>query len=90
MQGVEGEWAPRLTLYPDSTFTFSYNLLSSYLPYGTYSLSDGSLFCETEDGRYHYVFLPLEDGGYELSASESSPLIVPYPEYQTVDGRIFR
>lgn len=53
--------APRLNLDKDGTFSFSYSLISSYLPHGTYELKNDTLTAETDDGRYHYQFTRIGD-----------------------------
>ncbi len=49
-------FTPCINFDKDSTFTFSYSVLSSYLPYGTYEQKDNILTAKTDDGRYHYQF----------------------------------
>lgn len=40
----------------DDEILFTYDLLSSYLPHGTYSIDDGKLTMKTDDNKYVYVF----------------------------------
>lgn len=40
----------------DHIISFSYDLLSSYLPVGSYSIDDGILTMTTDDNKYIYVF----------------------------------
>ena len=46
----------KIRLEEDSKFTFMLNFLSSYIPSGTYSISDGELILKTDDGEKEYFF----------------------------------
>jgi hypothetical protein len=46
---------PHVTI-TDDEILFSYNLLSSYLPLGTYQIDDDILTMTTDDNKYIYVF----------------------------------
>lgn len=49
--------APTLSINTkEKTFTFTYDVLSSYLPYGTYTVKDSLLTCKTDDGIFTYTF----------------------------------
>ncbi len=41
----------------DENISFSYDVLSSYLPVGTYTIKNDILTMITDDGRYKYVFV---------------------------------
>lgn len=70
--------APRFTLSPNTNqFQFSYSAYSSYLPYGTYDLTDGTLTLRTNDGKNVYVFHARENG-FVFDAAESSKI----PQYK--------
>lgn len=70
--------APRFTLSPNTNqFQFSFSAYSSYLPYGTYDLTDGTLTLRTDDGEKVYVFHQLEDG-FVFDAAQSSSI----PQYK--------
>lgn len=45
----------------DKTFSFSYDVLSSYLNHDTYAEDDGQLVLNTDDGKYQYTFEIIED-----------------------------
>ena len=47
---------PALTLQSGHEFQFSYDMLSSYLPYGMYTIKGHILTAITYDGRYQYRF----------------------------------
>jgi hypothetical protein len=80
----------------DNYFSFSFSLLSSYLAYGEYELTDKTLTLKTYDGKNVYVFYVVEDGfsfcaekssaipRYRYSA-ESTEAISPVP-----DGAVFK
>ncbi len=40
----------------NNTFTFNYDILSSYFSHGTFSISDGKVIAKTDDGKYTYIF----------------------------------
>ncbi|KAB1438460.1 hypothetical protein [Candidatus Galacturonibacter soehngenii] len=52
-------------------FTFSYDILSSYLSNGTYDLKENIATMTTEDGLYSYVFL-VENGVLIFQKDKSS------------------
>lgn len=52
-------------------FTFSYDILSSYFPNGTYDLKENIATMTTEDGLYSYVFL-VENGALIFQKDKSS------------------
>lgn len=68
--GNDSPLVPCLTLSDDGKFTFSYDLLSSYLTYGTYTINEGRLTARTDDGRYHFVF--TADKGQLIFLQEES------------------
>ncbi len=47
---------PSVTVY-DEDISFTYDVLSSYLPIGNYSIEDNILIMTTNDEKYKYVFL---------------------------------
>lgn len=70
--------APRFTLSPNTNqFQFSYSAYSSYLPYGTYDLTDGTLTLRTNDGKNVYVF-HAQENGFVFDAAQSSKI----PQYK--------
>lgn len=68
----DGESVSSLILYSNSTFSFSYDPLSSYLPYGHYEMKDGMITCKTSDGLYTYVFDIINDDEIQFNAGSSS------------------
>lgn len=52
---VDAVLFPSITI-SDNEFTFVYDLLSSYMPRGTYSIEDDLLMMTTDDKQYTYVF----------------------------------
>lgn len=45
----------------NGTFQFSYDVLSSYLPYGTYEINGTVLTATTKDGKYKYRFQIIDE-----------------------------
>lgn len=64
---------PVLTLnQDDGTFSFSYDVLSSYLAAGTYETDEDQVKLTTEDGKFHYVFYTDGEDVLRFAADESS------------------
>lgn len=72
-------------------FSFSYDVLSSYMPYGTYEIKDGKLICSTDDGLYHYVFKIGEDNTMIFMADLSSSIELINDKFGELvtDGAVF-
>lgn len=75
----------KVILYSDTEIMFSYSLLSSYIPHGTYTVEHGKLIMKTDDGRYTYTFIFSGDN-LIFDAANSSEL----PEYNYGDGTKFK
>ena len=72
-------------LFPSVTITgndisFTYDVLSSYKPYGSYTIDNNVLTMKTSDGKYKYVF-KVEGDKIAFQESESSSV-------RLTDGRI--
>lgn len=67
---------PNLLLKNDSTFSFSYDALSSYLSWGYYEITDGMIYCRTSDGQFKYVFDICDDGSLILNGEFSSKVYI--------------
>jgi hypothetical protein len=52
---TEADIPPYVTI-SDNKISFTYDLLSSYLPRGNYSIDDDILTMTTDDSKYVYVF----------------------------------
>lgn len=61
-----------LILNSDYTFQFTYDSLSSYLPYGEFYIEDGKLLCDTIDGKYCFVFDIVDNSQISFDAESSS------------------
>lgn len=87
---VQNAPVPGLALYEDGRFSFSFDILSSYLNCGTYQVEDGILTAVTDDGLYHFAFKE-EDGRYLFVEGESSDvtLIDPRVGIEVTDGAVF-
>lgn len=69
---------PKITLSQDTnTFQFTFSAFSSYLPVGTYDLTDDTLTLRTADGENVYVF-HAQENGFAFDAAQSSPI----PQYK--------
>ncbi len=73
---------PTLTLDQEGgTFSFAYDVLSSYLAVGTYEINGDKVELTTEDGTFHYTFYSADEDTLRFSADESS-------DVQLTDNRI--
>ena len=73
---------PTLTLdQEEGTFSFAYDVLSSYLAVGTYEIHGDKVELPTEDGTFHYTFYSADEDTLRFSADESS-------DVQLTDNRI--
>lgn len=69
----KNEFIPEIVLNTiDNTFSFSYDVLSSYLAVGTYIESQERLELITDDGKYHYVFDIVDESILKFNKDESS------------------
>lgn len=85
------ESAATLILNDDYTFSFSYNPLSSYLPYGRYKIADKKITCSTMDGKYTYIFDVVDDYTVTFNEGESSELEMADSVYaKPKHGSIFK
>lgn len=67
------EFIPQLILNDEEkTFSFSYDVLSSYLAVGTYTESNGQLELKTDDGKYHYIFDIIDENTLKFNQESSS------------------
>lgn len=67
------EFIPQLILNDEEkTFSFSYDVLSSYLAVGTYTESNGQLELKTDDGKYHYIFDIIDENTLKFNLESSS------------------
>ncbi len=77
---------PSVVLDENNMFMFTYSMLSSYVPTGSYEVADGKLILNTNDGKYKYVF-KIKSNELIFDAKESSEI----PSYANVpDGAVFR
>ena len=74
-----------------ATFSFSYDLTSSYLPYGKYEIKNDILILKTDDGKYSYKFTIENDDLIFIESSSSSVKVNGNSlSSQIVDGTVFR
>jgi hypothetical protein len=75
----------------DKEITFVFDLLSSYMNIGTYTIKDNLLTMVTDDGLYHYVFQISEDTLiFKKDKSSSVKLIDSRLGVQVVDNSVFK
>lgn len=77
MQGIEeGKdfYTPTLTLSEDRRFGFFYDVLSSYLSIGSYTIEDDILLAVTDDGLYHFSFRIKDDDTLVFMVADSSQI----------------
>lgn len=73
---------PTLTLDAESkTYLFSYDVLSSCLPAGTYAQDGDVIVCQTDDGRRSYLFRVVNETTLAFIADGSA-------DVSLIDGRI--
>lgn len=65
-----------LSSYSDK-FQFAYSAFSSYMPVGTYELTEDTLTLRTDDGENIYVF-HVQENGFAFDAAQSSKI----PKYR--------
>jgi len=76
----------------EKTFSFGYDILSSYLSCGTYEIKDDVLTAVTDDGIYHYRFKVIDDDTLEFMQEGSSEVKLINEEMGIAveDGAIFK
>ena len=89
----DGNVLPKLT-FDDykKEFTFTYDLLSSYLPTGKTKQLGNKMIMTTNDGKYKYVFEMINPYTFKFIAEESSSLELTDASLgiQINDGAIFQ
>ena len=89
----EGNVLPKL-IFDDykKEFTFTYDLLSSYLPTGKVEQVGNKKIMTTNDGKYTYVFEMLNSYTFKFVAEESSNIKLTDDSLgiQITDGAIFQ
>lgn len=68
------EAAGTLILNNDHTFSFTYDPLSSYMPYGNYTFTDSFLECRTMDGKQTYIFDVIDDNTLSFNQEKSTEI----------------
>ncbi len=89
---LSGVFLPKLSINTnDGTFTFVYDLLSSYLPAGTFEIQNGKLIADTLDGMYRYVFNVVNDNELRFNEKESDKIKVTNEDlsYEIAHGSSF-
>lgn len=69
----ENVFTPYLTLdLEDKTYTFTFDVLSSYGNIGSINFSKGNLICKTDDNKNTFVFQIEENNTLKFDATQSS------------------
>lgn len=71
-EGVEKVLLPRIMI-SEKDIVFIHDLLSSYLPYGTYSINEDILTMTTDDDQYTYIF-QIDGDSLIFQKNESSAI----------------
>lgn len=73
-------------------FSFCYDILSSYVPIGTYEIKENLLTATTNDNQYHYVFKIVDNNTLSFVEEASSEIKVVDTNLSVVpqDGTIFK
>ncbi|MCI8512329.1 MAG: hypothetical protein HFE83_10110 [Lachnospiraceae bacterium] len=81
---------PRICLFEDQSFTFSFDVLSSYYAVGTYEMTDEKLILKTNDKERTYVF-HITDEGITFIESESYDVRLTDEDFGVAirDGSLF-
>lgn len=83
---------PYLLLDADKkTFSFSYDVLSSYLSIGTYTEEDNEVKLITDDGNFHYTFQKGNENNLYFIADKSSSVDLIDKKFgiEIKDGMVF-
>ena len=82
--------SPYVTI-SDDDISFSYDLLSSYWPHGTYTIEEDILTMTTDDGRYKYIFRMDNDKLiFQKNESSSVKLIDSRLGFEITDNAEFK
>ena len=76
---AENTFSAALTINEDKTFLFVLSPLSSYLPIGTYEITDSSLILTADDNIYVFK---IKNSSLVFDAENSSPI----PQYDKFDS----
>lgn len=83
---------PSLALDAETSFfAFSYDTLSSYLPYGSYAYDASTLVCTTDDGLYTYLFRRVNETTLAFIADGSADMTLIDESFgqQVLEGSVF-
>lgn len=83
---------PTLTLDTEKkTFCFTYDVLSSYMPFGSYTEKNNKIILTTDDGQFHYTFERGSKNTLCFAANASSPVKLTDKRFgiELKDGTVF-
>lgn len=72
------------------TFTFSYDVLSSYLPTGSIEIKDDRVTAATGDGRYTYIFQIIDNDTIAFVQKGSAAVRPIMADSALADGTEFK
>ena len=82
---------PCLTLLDKENFVFSYDVLSSYIPMGTYEITDGELIATDKEKGSRYVFEVVDENTLKFIQEKSADVSLTEENAGAVitDGALF-
>ncbi len=91
MQGTQDEiQKPAITFNVGKrTFSFTYDILSSYSPYGSWDFEDDNIVAKTDDGKYTYIFEVMDNDTIRFVQKGSSPITTVEGNTPVTDGAEF-
>jgi hypothetical protein len=91
MQGTQDETPkPAITFnVEERTFSFTYDVLSSYLPCGSWDIEDEKIVAKTDDGKYTYIYEVVDNNTIRFIQKGSSPITTVEGDTPVTDGAEF-
>ena len=91
VDGKDELFQPHITFdVENSSYTFTYDLLSSCLNMGKIKIEKGRIIATTDDKKYTYVFEIIDNDTIKFIESESSEVVNVSGETVVADGTEFK
>jgi len=92
MQGAQDKTLqPTITLnVEEETFFFSYDVVSSYFPHGSWECYDGTFVAKTDDNKYTYLFEVVDKDTIRFVQRNSSQITSIKGDTLVLDGAEFK
>lgn len=74
----------------ENTFSFNFDVLSSYANIGAIKISDGNVVGKTDDGKYTYTFKIVDNDTIKFVESKSSDTKTVEGKTAVLDGAEFK